>query len=103
MSDTTIVLTEQALVNIENMQKRVWDIENKYGPKSEEYKKASFSFTQMLMTIIRWPGTVFAEDNLSLIIHSSITLGLIWHPVKNLAEDGGWETDELLGEWSSHS
>lgn len=101
--DTQIILSPRALTNIENMQKRVWDIENVYSRKSDEATKASWTFSQMLMTILRWPGTVYAEDDLSLIIHSSITLGLIWHPVKNLAKDGGWETDPLLGEWSSHS
>lgn len=94
--DRTFVITDSALKNIENMQRRVWDIENKYGRASEQYEKASFTFTQMLMTIFRWPGRVMAEDDLSLLIDSSITIGIIWH--RNRSDEDG-----LLGEWSSHS
>lgn len=103
MADMTITLTEEAYKNIECMQHRVWDIENKYGALSTEATKASWSFIQMLMTIMRWPGKVMAEDKLSLLINSSITIGIIWHPVRHKMEDGSVETDPLLGEWSSHS
>lgn len=94
--DRTYVLTDSALRNLENMQKRVWDIENKYGAKSDEALKASWTFSQMLMTIFRWPGRVMAEDDLSLLIDGSITIGIIWH--RNRNDETG-----LLGEWSSHS
>jgi len=100
--DKTFVLTDGALANLENMQKRVWDIEMKYGLGSDEATKAVFTFSQMLMTILRWPGRVMAEDNLSLIIDSSIVIGIIWHPVRHKVEEK-WITDPLLGEWSSHS
>lgn len=101
--DRTIVITPKAATNIENMQKRVWDIQNAYGVQSKEAEKAQYTFNQMLMTIVRWPGRVHGEDDLSLIINSSITLGLIFHHVRHKQEDGSWVTDPLLGEWSSHS
>jgi hypothetical protein len=103
VADTSIVITNSALQVLEDMQKRVWDIENKYGKYSQEAEKALFTFSQMLMTIIRWPGRVTKDfAPLSLLIDSSIVIGLIWHPVKHKVDDG-WVTDELLGEWSSHS
>lgn len=102
-ADRTILITPRAATNLENMQKRVWDIQNAYGVHSSEAEKAQFSFSQMLMTILRWPGRVTAEDDLSLLIDSSITLGLIFHHVRHKNEDGSWTTDPLLGEWSSHS
>ena len=97
--DSTIVITDSAMRNIENMQKRVWDIQRVHGIDSIEARKAEMSFTQMLMTIFRWPGKVFAEDDLSLIINSHITIGIVWH-AKRISVD---ERDPLLGEWSSHS
>lgn len=99
----TIQLTDSAMRNLENMSNRVLDIETKYGVNSNEGTTARFTFSQMLMTIIRWPGKVHAEDDLSLIINSSITIGIIWHSVRHMREDGSTERDPLLGSWSSHS
>lgn len=101
--DRTFVITDSALRNIENMQRRVWDIENKYGDRSIEALKATWSLLHVHATILRWPGKVFAEDDLSLLIQSHITIGVIFHRQKNKKEDGSWEHDPLLGEWSCHS
>lgn len=98
MADITITLTEQAAKNLHNMQTRCWDIQNRYGPTSPETLNAVLSFQRILRTILQWPGTVHAEDDLSLIINSSITIGIIWH-----AATINGQRDELLGEWSSHS
>lgn len=97
-----IELTDSAVQNISNMMARCWDIENEYGAKSDEALKATWSLLYCLKTIFQWPGKVFAEDDLSLIINSSITIGIIWHPQRKRI-DGQWFTDPLLGEWSSHS
>lgn len=99
----TIELTESALRNIEHMYMRVFEIENKHGLDHEATKIAKTSLLSCLMTLFRWPGSVYAEDDLSLIISSTITIGIIWHPVRYREEDGSLTTDPLLGEWSSHS
>jgi hypothetical protein len=100
---TVFGLTDRAIANLYNMEKRTWDIENKYGRDSDECIKAKDSLMRMFMTMIRFPGTVHAEDELSLIINSYITIGIIWHPLKFKPPGGEWEVDPLLGEWSSHS
>jgi len=99
----TIEVTDAALRNIENMQKRCWDIENKYGADSSEALKATWSYLRVLRVIFQWPGRVTAEDDLSLLIDGQITIGIIWHPLKFKMPGGEWEVDPLLGEWSSHS
>lgn len=95
----TIELTEDAVRNIGNMQSRIWAIENKYGADSAEADKARNSFVHVMGTIFRWPGHIYAEDELSLIINSSITIGVIWFAER--LPDG--ERDPLLGSWSTHS
>lgn len=99
--DRTIVLTDSAARNLDNMQRRVWDIENQYGAKSDEALKATWSLLNALRTMHQWPGRVFAEDDLSLIINSSITIGVIWHRKHRDAKPNTPEA--LLGEWSCHS
>lgn len=99
----SLEITDSACKNIENMQKRVWDIANKHGHNSVEYQKAQLSFQQALMQILRFGGKLFAEDDLSLILDSYITLGVIFHSVRVKQEDGSYVTDPLLGEWSVHS
>lgn len=94
--------TDRAVRNLDNMQKRCWDIENKYGATSDEALKATWSLLHAYKTMVRFPGKVYAEDDLSLIIQSWIQIGIIWHPVRHKT-DNGWEPDPLLGEWSSHS
>ncbi len=99
--DITIVLTDGAQRNLENMQRRVWDLENHYGAQSDEALKATWSYLHALRTMYQWPGKVFAEDDLSLIISSSITIGVIWHPKHRDVEPN--TSEALLGEWSCHS
>ena len=99
--DRTIVITDNANQNLANMQRRVWDIENHYGAKSDEALKATWSYLNALRTIFQWPGKVFAEDDLSLIISSSITIGVIWHRKHRDAEPN--TSEALLGEWGCHS
>lgn len=99
----TIELTDEAIKNISNMQRRCWDIANHYGPESPHYLQAINSFAHAVMTIFRWPGKVFAEDELSLIINGHIQIGVIWHPLKKQDEDGKLQPDPLLGTWSCHS
>lgn len=102
---TTIEITEAAQKNIDNMFRRVEDIKNKYGPSfvSNEAQEAEESLLRVLRTIFQWPGTVYAEDDLSLTVQSNITIGIIFHRKRNKKEDGSWEYDPLLGTWSSHS
>lgn len=99
----SLEITDGGCQNLENMQKRVWAIANEHGPQSEAYLKAQLSFQQALMQILRFGGKLFAEDDLSLIVNSYITLGVIFHPVRVRQEDGSYITDPLLGEWSVHS
>ena len=101
--DRTIVLTPGAQRNLENMQQRVWDIANTYGLNSVDYQKALLSFQQCIMQMLRFGGKVYGEDDLSLIVESYITLGIIFHRTKYKHEDGGWDADPLKGEWSTHS
>ena len=96
-------LTDRAVFNVENMQRRVWDIENKYGEDSPEAIKATKSLLHAFMTMVRFPGTVHAEDELSLLVNSWITVGIIWHPVRLRTANGETWTDPLLGEWSTHT
>lgn len=96
--DTTITLTDGALRNLENMYQRCWHIEAKFGNTHDYTLKARQSLLDAMSTIFRWPGKVFAEDDLSLIIQSRITIGVIWHP----SHING-QRDELVGSWSCHS
>jgi hypothetical protein len=100
-----ITFSDEALRNIDNMQQRLWSVANEYGPSwhSRETQMIEESLLNAMLTIIRFPGQVFAEDDLSLIINSFITIGIIWHPKKHKDENGEWQRDPLLGEWSSHS
>lgn len=76
----TIELTEQALKNIENMYRHACEGD---VPMWEERVKIRESLLHAFMTIFRWPGTVTAEDDLSLIINSGITIGVIYHKHSN--------------------
>lgn len=101
----TIELTDDALRNIENMQARLWAIAGEFGPAwiSRETQEVEESLITALLSIFRFPGTVHAEDDLSLIICSYITLGVIWHPKRIENEQGDLITHPLLGTWSTHS
>lgn len=98
-----IELTPEAEVNVSNMQQRLWQVAQQYGHHSVEYLAMVDSLNHVLLTILRFPGKVFAEDNLSLIIQSYITIGCIWHPKRIKDEEGKVQEDPFLGLWSTHS
>lgn len=98
-TDTTITLTPRAIQNISNMQMRVARIGSEFGFQSEEYIKILESLNQALLGVLRLGGRVMAEDDLSLLVDSYITVGCIWHP----RHIGGGERHGVLGEWSLHS
>lgn len=98
MPDTSMVLTEQAVRNIGNMRHRVMEISDLYGHESEEALEAARSLLDCLLTVFRFGGRVMAEDDLSLLIDSYITIGIVWFPRRI-----GEQRDPLVGCWSAHS
>lgn len=99
----TYELTDEAVKNLRNMKERLWLIANQFGSDSHEYKLASQSYVHAVDTLFAWPGKVFAEDDLSLIIQGHITIGVIWHPKHTLDADGEAVRDPIAGEWGCHS
>jgi hypothetical protein len=98
-TDTKLELTPRALQNLANMQRRVNAIGSEFGFNSDQYRQVLESFNQALLGIIRLGGRVTAEDDLSLLVDSFITVGCIWH-AKHI---GNNQRHSLLGEWSLHS
>jgi hypothetical protein len=99
----TYEFTEEAVRNIRNMKERLWEITNVFSTDSHEYRLAARSYIAAMDTLFAWPGKVFAEDDLSLIINSSITIGVIWHPKHTLNAEGEAVRDPVAGEWGCHS
>lgn len=98
MPDQTVTFTEQAIRNIGNMQQRLIEVERQYGSASQEHRDMLWSAFVALVQTIRIGGRVMAEDDLSLLVDSFITMGVIFSPKRN-----GDNRDPLLGEWSCHS
>lgn len=98
MPDKTITFTEQAQRNILNMQRRVHEVARTYGDESEEYRDMARSLLAALIQMLNLGGRVTGEDDLSLLIDSFITVGVIFFAKRN-----GEDRDPLLGEWGCHS
>jgi hypothetical protein len=77
--DISVVLTDRAVKNLENMLHHIWAKQSELGLHDEHVNDMKSSLIAVLMTIFRFPGRVMAEDDLSLIIDSYITLGCIYH------------------------
>lgn len=98
MIDVRLELTEGAIRNIGNMEKRTGDIAKAYGVGSPEHLETLQSLLGAFATLLRLGGRVGPEDELSLVSAGPITFGLIFH-AKPLGDD----RDPLLGSWSCHS
>lgn len=98
MSDITLVLTPEAQRNIQNMRERVAEIGECCGFWSDDYVDALKSLMDCLITVIGLGGHVYAEDDLSLIVNSFITVGIIAHRKVRAGE-----RDSVVVQWSAHS
>jgi len=77
--NAVITLTPEALKNINNMLNHIWRTEIEYGNMHKKTIEMKDSFIRSIIQVFNFPGRVMAEDDLSLIIDSYITLGLIYH------------------------
>ena len=97
--ETKLVLTEQAIGNIANMQRRIAEIGECCGWWGDEYIEALSSFGCSLAGMMRLGGRATAEDDLNLYVVSFIHYGVIFH--RRYHADSS--PDELVGTWSVNS
>lgn len=103
MEDLELVITAGARKNLGNMRDRVNRIEMVFGEGSPEHVRALKTYMHVLDGITVWGGRVYGEDDLSLIIGSTITIGCIWSADRKVRDGFPVEYVGIAGAWSLHS
>lgn len=103
MEDRQVTLTPGAQKNLAMARAKLIQIGVVFGEGSPEHVLALTTFSHMVETIFSWGGTIYGEDELSLIIGSTITIGCIWRADRKVRDGFPEENIGIAGHWSMHS
>lgn len=99
--DKQFEITQEANNNLGNCRDKIETIRANYGRNSDEYLDATESLMRATTAILMHGGTyggrLMAEDDLSFIFDTFITIGIIYTPAHKNGES------MFYGTWSMHS